>query len=422
MNSIENVNHNIKRELKPVSKNNLLNKIMYKSHKNCSETIKRRINDIILSLLIKDNEAVKKYSFEGLPDEMPLLRSLVWKINMKYLSINLEKWDDYLVKKRADYSDLKDAFLNKLKFEYQALLDNKNDMINLSDLKLIEYIEKDIKRTHVYMNFFFMPSKKSVNVSNEEIAKNMEKRKENFNGVNIEDIYKKNHNEWETNADVMGRILYIYAKLNSDIGYVQGMNEILAPIYYCFFSEEENSLIYPGMDDIDIQKEHDYQFIVDVEADAFWTFSSLMEDLKLLYIKDKDKESGGIFDKLSTLSEMLKIVDKDLFNHFHKIKLDVQLFAFKWVVLLFTQDFNMPDILRLWDAILSENNRFYMIFLLCLSILKLKRKELLKADFSISINILSKIGNVDCEIVLKTSIDIRTKYEKKLLKLLSNSK
>jgi hypothetical protein len=30
----------------------------------------------------------------------------------------------------------------------------------------------------------------------------------------------------------MTRILYIYAKLNPKILYVQGMNEILAPIFY----------------------------------------------------------------------------------------------------------------------------------------------------------------------------------------------
>lgn len=32
--------------------------------------------------------------------------------------------------------------------------------------------------------------------------------------------------------DYMSRILYVYAKLNPKIQYVQGMNEILAPIFY----------------------------------------------------------------------------------------------------------------------------------------------------------------------------------------------
>jgi hypothetical protein len=32
--------------------------------------------------------------------------------------------------------------------------------------------------------------------------------------------------------DYMTRLLYIYAKLNPKIKYVQGMNEVLAPIFY----------------------------------------------------------------------------------------------------------------------------------------------------------------------------------------------
>ena len=41
----------------------------------------------------------------------------------------------------------------------------------------------------------------------------------------------------EKNSDVMARILFIYAKLNPGVKYVQGMNEILAPIYYIFAND-----------------------------------------------------------------------------------------------------------------------------------------------------------------------------------------
>lgn len=415
---------NGKRELKPVSKNNLLNKIMYKSHKNCTENTKKRINEIILSLLIRDVDSLRKFSFEGLPDEMPLLRSLLWKINLKYLGMNLDKWEDYLNKKRAEYNDMKSAFMMKLQMEYQAKveIDNNSNIeeYQLTDKKLLEDIDKDIKRTHTYMHFFFMPSKKSLIIPNEEIAKVVEKKRQQDCVKSVEEIYKKIPVDWETNGDVLSRILFIYAKLNEDVGYVQGMNEILAPIYYCFFSEEENSIIHSGMDELDLQKEQDYFFTVDVEADTFWTFTILMEEIKILFIKDKDKTSGGIFSKLNTLNELLKIVDKDLFNHFKKIKVDIQLFAFKWVVLLFTQDFLMPDILRIWDAILSEEDKFYMVYLICLSILILKRKEILKGDFSVCIAKLQKINNIDCELLLLTANDLKKKYDKKLKKVLNS--
>ena len=38
-----------------------------------------------------------------------------------------------------------------------------------------------------------------------------------------------------THSDILARILFIYAKLNAGLSYVQGMNEILAVLYYCFW-------------------------------------------------------------------------------------------------------------------------------------------------------------------------------------------
>ena len=38
----------------------------------------------------------------------------------------------------------------------------------------------------------------------------------------------------EAHWEVVERILFLYAKLNPGQGYVQGMNEIIGPIYYTF--------------------------------------------------------------------------------------------------------------------------------------------------------------------------------------------
>ena len=37
--------------------------------------------------------------------------------------------------------------------------------------------------------------------------------------------------------DVLARLLFIYAKVNPGLCYVQGMNEILAPIYYALMTD-----------------------------------------------------------------------------------------------------------------------------------------------------------------------------------------
>lgn len=41
----------------------------------------------------------------------------------------------------------------------------------------------------------------------------------------------------EAHWEVVGRILFIYAKLNPGIAYVQGMNEIVGPLYYTFATD-----------------------------------------------------------------------------------------------------------------------------------------------------------------------------------------
>ena len=64
-------------------------------------------------------------------------------------------------------------------------------------------------------------------------------RREKFKLIygDSEDDYKNFLNDKEKQRktyryDYMTRILYIYARLNPKLQYVQGMNEILAPIFY----------------------------------------------------------------------------------------------------------------------------------------------------------------------------------------------
>ena len=43
----------------------------------------------------------------------------------------------------------------------------------------------------------------------------------------------------EAHWEVVERILFLYAKLNPGQGYVQGMNEIIGPIYYVLASDSD---------------------------------------------------------------------------------------------------------------------------------------------------------------------------------------
>ena len=101
------------------------------------------------------------------------------------------------------------------------------------DQELWDEIEKDVKRTRREMNFF---SKATDEKLNTEANK---KRLELQADVKRADLKAEDvQNYIETHADVLHRILFIYAKLNPGIKYVQGMNEVLAVIYYCFYEQD----------------------------------------------------------------------------------------------------------------------------------------------------------------------------------------
>lgn len=68
----------------------------------------------------------------------------------------------------------------------------------------------------------------------------------------------------ETHADVLARVLFIYAKLNPGIKYVQGMNEVLAVLYYCFLSFGDTQVL-----------SMDY-----LESDLFFCFNNLMIEIR----------------------------------------------------------------------------------------------------------------------------------------------
>jgi Rab-GTPase-TBC domain len=60
-------------------------------------------------------------------------------------------------------------------------------------------------------------------------------------GVSVDD---EDHHETDLHWEAIERVLFIYAKLNPAIGYVQGMNELIAPLYYVSLFERRSNHRY----------------------------------------------------------------------------------------------------------------------------------------------------------------------------------
>ena len=403
-------------ELIPVATNSFITKIQNAS-KSMSDNPKKRINQIVLSILIKDYDNLKEICCEGL-DEIPLARSLIWKINLKYLNLNQESWNAILKNRRLEYNEVKQAFISKLKIEKEILKElNKEELDKnykssllleidqelkatvLKDQKLYDDIDKDIKRTHASMQFFYMPSKLSNEINSLDLTKDVERRKSN------QEIDFDENKNWESNYEVLVRMLFLFSKMNIKIGYIQGMNEIIAPLYYTIYNEEKyylkNDLYEP-----------------DVEADCFASFACLMELIGHCFLFDEKNLNKGLQAKIIQLKESLKICDKELDSHFKKINFDLEIISFKWIMLIFTQDFMLPDLIRLWDSILGDSNIYYQIILICIAILIINKQKIIKSGFSGILSILQNIGDMDVENLLNKTYELKTKYDKKLKKII----
>ena len=309
---------------------------------------------------------LKQNIIKGILDVSPSLRSLCWKILFKYIPLNIEIWEQFLDKKREEYELLKKKIYKKkhLKIKNHPLDINTNldlDIIN-KDNKLNDIINRDINRTRTEIPFFNEPSKK---------------------------------NNKETNYDVLHRILFIYAKEHSNIYYIQGLNEIVAIIYYVF-SQDKNPYFYN-----------------ESEADTYFCFENLLKDFNNFYKEDFYNSENGIKKQIDYIKFMVKNLEHDIYYSFKELKIDIYLFVFRWYSLLFSQEFNLNCVLKLWDNILSQNNKYEYLNILVLCALKLKKNDIISKDLSKIMNSLQTFDDLDVEKMLylieKVKMDLREK-------------
>lgn len=388
------------------SKKEILNTIIQKANK-CSKSTFKKTGKFLESVLSSNKELLKELCVQGLPDDLPALRSLIWKICLNYLSINSEEWTDTLNEKRKLYDYYKNLFKNKLDNEF-ILLENydkktKEEKINLdnkTNKKILEDIVKDINRTRQNFSFFFQPVEKNITLSTQELNDILENRR-NCSMNNIKDTYKINITE--THADVLSRILFIFSQFAPDVGYAQGMNEILAPIYYIFSSDYEYTNNY-----------------AQIEADCFWTFFNLMQKIKCVYISEEEHTQSGIYSKSIILKKLLCIFDNQLYTHLEHFLVDYSFFACRWFILFFAQDFLLVDLLRLWDFIFSEEDLFFNIYFLALSILHIKRDFLLLENFGGIISLLQDISDIQIDDLISNAINIKNQYVNQFINIIND--
>ena len=166
----------------------------------------------------------------------------------------------------------------------------------------------------------------------------------------------------------LARALFVFAKLNPGVRYVQGMNELVAPPYYVFAtggeSEAGEETGRGGRDEAGSAPPAPAPTPIPTptppaspaEADAFHALVALMGECRDWFCPalDHGATGGGVKATLASLAAALRAADPALAAHLLDANgVDPQFFAFRWLTLWLTQEFPLPDAVRLWDGILG---------------------------------------------------------------------
>ncbi|RWV85525.1 hypothetical protein BHE74_00025949 [Ensete ventricosum] len=306
-----------------------------------------------------------------------------------YLPNDHEFWVQELDRKRAQYKDFKEEFLvnpSEMARKLEESAGHKNEGMGsggcgflmrseithdehplslgktsvwnqfFQDTEVIEQIDRDVKRTHPDMHFF---------CGDTSLAK--------------------------SNQEALRHILIIFAKLNPGIRYVQGMNEVLAPLFYVFRNDpDQNNAAY-------------------AEADAFFCFVELLSGFRDNFCQKLDNSVVGIRSTIAKLSELLKKHDGELWRHLEiTTKVNPQFYAFRWITLLLTQEFNFADSIHIWDTLLSDPEGPQETLLrVCCAMLILVRRRLLAGDFTSNLKLLQNYPSTNISHLLYVANKLR---------------
>ncbi|GAA0169846.1 GTPase-activating protein [Lithospermum erythrorhizon] len=117
-------------------------------------------------------------------------------------------------------------------------------------------------------------------------------------------------------------ILEAYALLDPEIGYCQGMSDLLSPIIAVMSEDHE----------------------------AFWCFVGFMRKARHNFRLDE----VGIRRQLSIVSKIIKTKDSHLYRHLEKLQAEDCFFVYRMVVVLFRRELSFEQTLCLWEVMWAD--------------------------------------------------------------------
>ena len=254
------------------------------------------------------------------------LRPTLWKFLLDYY-----EWSS-TSKGRAEKRSLRENDYYRIKLQWESVSDEQK--LKFSLMKEREsLIEKDVQRTdrvHVY--------------------------------------FEGEHNK---NLNTMKDILMTYNMYNFDLGYVQGMSDLLAPI----------------------------MVLMNDEVDSFWCFVGLMNKMEGNFLMDQ----LNIKMQLNNLKALLEFVDSKFSDYLEKNESSNMYFCFRWILIMFKREFSFPDIMRLWEVMWTDLPCSNFHLLVCIAILLMKKDDIVANNYGFN-EILKFINDLSLRIDLEKTL------------------
>jgi len=271
---------------------------------------------------------VKLLAARGIPEEY---RASYWAVLLKYLPKDRDTWPAV----RAGMQEKYNVFVKEFPVE------NAKDFPEAKEV--LRRIDMDIPRTMPSLHFF---------ASHEGNA--------SF-GDDI--LLSGNVVHLSPRQLALRRVLYVFCRLNPGLGYVQGMNELVAHLFYPFT--------------------HMCTDPTEPEAMAFHTFQSLMTHLGDNFCRALDKEKGtGVGSTMRVFQALVATADPFLYRHLHTLGVMPEFYAFRWITLFMSQEFQVPDVLRIWDYLFSDlENVRCMVYYVAVAMLTILKDMLASQSF-----------------------------------------
>ncbi|CAG8537730.1 6044_t:CDS:10 [Paraglomus occultum] len=243
------------------------------------------------------------------------IRTDVWKF-----LLNVYPWDsseveraNILEAKRQEYFALKSEWWSSTEVQAGAVFQDHKVRIgvlanwqwavrcvdNATTLTVDFTLEKDVIRTDRSVSFF-----KSEDMPHPD------------------PLAGSSSNLTNKNLELMKDILMTYNFYNKDLGYVQGMSDLLAPLFA----------------------------VMNDEVTAFWAFVGFMDRMKYNFYEDQT----GMRRQLLTLNHLIQFMDPAFYKHLQKTE-SLNLFCcFRWMLIWFKREFSWDDVARLWEVLWSD--------------------------------------------------------------------